>query len=330
MPVLANSADPPGAIMNWHGSKWRLVRRIVEHFPPASSYDCFVDLFGGSAAVTVSIPQRTRLVKVYNDVDSELVNFFRVLRDPAKAKELIRRLRLTPHSREEFCSAIRCQPKDEIERAWRLFVLMTQAVSGASYHRATPGNFGYSRTTPEAEELAGKVDRLWDWVERLRAVTIEHLDYRDAIRRYDGPRTLFYADPPYLTRYSNTSAYAHEMTTVEEHKEMVDALKGCAGLVVISGYPNKHYEGWLERDGWRRIDFRLRLLASGTGSIGDQKEAQKPEIVESIWLSPRVVAERARAGIQAKLFEETSDTGEIAVDVDGGEYVPEDAFPEDL
>jgi len=107
---------PTRPVLRYHGGKWRLASWIISHFPPHRVY---VEPFGGAASVLLRKPRS--YAEVYNDMDGEIVNVFRVLRDPARARELERVLRLTPFAREEFeLSYIR--DEDPIEQARRTIV----------------------------------------------------------------------------------------------------------------------------------------------------------------------------------------------------------------
>lgn len=83
--------------ISWFGGKYYLAHKIIKLFPPHSIY---VEPFGGAAHVLFA--KEPSPVEVYNDIDSGLVNFFRVLRDPKSFGELALLCSLTPYSREEY------------------------------------------------------------------------------------------------------------------------------------------------------------------------------------------------------------------------------------
>ena len=98
-------------VLNYHGSKYSLAPWILRHLPPHRVY---VEPFGGGASVLLR--KRRSYAEVYNDLDGEIVNFFRVLRDPALRADLINACRLTPYARDEFDQAY--EPTDDsLERA---------------------------------------------------------------------------------------------------------------------------------------------------------------------------------------------------------------------
>ncbi|HFC10149.1 MAG TPA: DNA adenine methylase, partial [Chloroflexi bacterium] len=85
---------PPAPILRYHGAKWKIAPWIIQHFPPHTTY---VEVFGGSAGVLLRKPPAP--IEVYNDLDGEVVNFFRVLRE--RPEELARAVEFTPYARAE-------------------------------------------------------------------------------------------------------------------------------------------------------------------------------------------------------------------------------------
>jgi len=273
------------APIGWYGGKGRLAERIIKLMP---RHRIYVEVFGGAASVLFA--KRPSPVEVYNDVYSEVVNFFRVLRDPEKFEKFFRMAIMTPNSREEFetCrDTLECG--SDVERAWKFFVVGRQSFSGGLT------TWGFSVRSMSrwmgaacARWLAG-LERLPEIHARLMRVQIEHNDFRRIIPTYDTPETLFYCDPPYIpdTRKS-PDAYEHEMTA-KDHRDLVDLLLRIEGMAILSGYRHPIYKP-LEEAGWRRLDRRTSCHAAGrtrnSGLQGEGAATAKVERVESVWLSP--------------------------------------------
>jgi len=180
-------------------------------------------------------------VETYNDIDSEVVNFFRVLREQKEA--LIESIGLTPFSREEFELAI-AQPKQDtsdLERARRFFVRARQVRSGLA-QTASSGRWANCLLTSRAgmggavSRWLGSVEGLSEIVQRLLRVQIENAPAIDVIKRYDSEETLFYCDPPYPhSSRGDSKAYAFEMTDAQ-HRELAHVLRNVKGKVALSGY----------------------------------------------------------------------------------------------
>lgn len=236
----------------WYGGKFNHLDWLLPLLPQAHHY---CEPFSGSAAVLLN--RAPCPVETYNDIDGEVVNFFRVLRD--QDAELQRAIALTPFSREEFHEAITTDSRSgsDLERARRFYVLARQTRTGLA-QTATLGRWANCKDTSRAgmsgvvSRWLGGVEGLPDLASRLLRVQIENRPALDIIRLYDSAGTLFYCDPPYLhdTR-GDKSAYGTEMKD-DEHIELSVALNRCCGKVAISGYRNDLMDRLYK--GWRRFD----------------------------------------------------------------------------
>ncbi len=247
---------PTRPVLRWHGGKWKLAPWIIAQFPPHRIY---VEPFGGAASILLRKPRAYG--EIYNDLDGDAVNLFRVLRSD-RAGELIKALRLTPFARGEFELSYE-ETDDPVERARRL-VVRSQMGFGSDGHNIEirtgfRANSNRSSTTP-AQDWVNYPEALALIVRRLAGVVIECRPAADVMRQHDGLDTLHYVDPPYLpaTRSQKSRrgkvryhAYAHEMTDAD-HEELLDTLKGLRGAVVLSGYPSAMYDDALA--GWARLE----------------------------------------------------------------------------
>lgn len=233
----------------WYGGKFSHLEWLLPLLPVAEH---FCEPFGGSAAVLVN--RDPAPVETYNDLDGEVVNFFRVLRE--NPNDLIRAIGLTPFSREEFEFAIDHQEDtnlSNLERA-RLFFIRARQVRTGLAQKASSGRWANCKLTSRAgmsgavSRWLGSVDGLPEIAERLVRVQIENAPAVEVIERYDSPNTLFYCDPPYThDSRGDINAYKYEMDS-EAHQELAGSLKSSKGMVAISGYEsplmNELYKGW--------------------------------------------------------------------------------------
>jgi len=197
--------------------------------------------------------------EVYNDLDGDVVNLFRVVRD--RGDELRAALELTPFAREEFANA--GEHVDEpIERARRLvarsFMGFGSAAATMQWDRVGKPGTGFrnnshrSGTTP-AHDWSNYPFCLPATIQRLQGVVIENRDALDLLSQMDGPETIFYADPPYLPETRDKgSDYRHEMDQ-EGHIGLAAALRAVQGKVIVSGYASDLYERLYA--GWSRMEF---------------------------------------------------------------------------
>jgi DNA adenine methylase len=232
----------------WYGGKFNHLNWLLPLLPDTTHY---CEPFGGSASVLLN--RKPSPVETYNDIDGELVNFFRVLRD--SQEELIRAIGLTPFSREELRIAAEesVDNLSELERARRFFVRARQVRTGLA-QTASVGRWAHCKLTSRAgmagavSRWLGSVEGLSEIVQRLLRVQIENSPAIEVIQRYDSEETLFYCDPPYPhASRGDANAYRYEMTD-DEHRQLAEVLRNVKGRVALSGYHcdllDKLYEDW--------------------------------------------------------------------------------------
>jgi DNA adenine methylase len=240
----------------WYGGKYSHLEWLLPQLPEAHHY---CEPFGGSAAVLLN--RTPAAVETYNDLDGEVVNFFRVLRD--KKELLIEGIGLTPFSREEFCIA--CErpkkPISNLERARRFFVRARQVRTGLA-QTASLGRWANCKNTSRSgmsgvvSRWLGSVDQLPEIAERLLRVQIENRPALEIIELYDSKETFFYCDPPYPHESrGDDKAYGFEMSDAE-HVAFADGLRRIAGRAAVSGYRCPLYDRLFVK--WRRIDAPVK------------------------------------------------------------------------
>ncbi|CPW83077.1 DNA adenine methylase [Mycobacteroides abscessus] len=252
-------AKPP---MAYYGAKTSLAPRIVSLFGDHKRY---VEPFAGSLAVLLAKPPARH--EVVNDLDYNLMTFWKVLRD--SPEELARVCMLTPHSRMERNIAKHI-PSDstDLERARLVWSALVQGRTG------TLANTGWrhARSSVDGRMLRSYVQRIETVAERVRDVSLECRPAVEVIEKYGSDEnTLLYCDPPYLgsTRRHN---YKVEMTSDAQHRELGEVLSGCRATVVLSGYHSPLYDE-LYGD-WFRVELPSR---TSQGSL------QRVERTEVLW-----------------------------------------------
>jgi len=209
----------------WPGGKTRHITQILPQFPDHRRY---VEPFGGSAALLLNKPPS--YVEVFNDLDDDIVHFFRTVRE--QREELQQWLRQVPYSeslhaewQEDYFSGRRAD--NDVERAGRWFYLRCTTYGGSAGRRA-----GFKRPGKrnEARSFRGNVTNLTAIVERFQEVALANEDYRQILDRYDHEETLFYIDPPYL----NAGHRYYPAADGFDQAEFVDALRGREGYWIVS------------------------------------------------------------------------------------------------
>ncbi len=305
---------PPQAVhgrlrspISWFGGKGILARRIVPHFP---AHHCYVEPFCGGASCLFAKPPSP--VEVINDLDGDIVNFFRVLRDPIKFEQLHQLASLTPYSREEFARykgdwrRMWQDCSDGVDRAYRWYVVARMSFAG-EFGRSWGRSICTSRLgmANAVAQWLSIIDMLPAVAERIRTVQIEHGDWLEVVKSYDTPNTLFYVDPPFVRSTRRTGKYQHEMDDAA-HRQLVEVLLTIRGNAVLSGYRNTLYRP-LEEAGWECVELptvcyavgRTRLTGlQGAGSL--TKPGTRQLRTETLWISPAMcAATSARAGVSS-------------------------------
>lgn len=249
----------------WYGGKFSHLDWLLPLLPPCHHY---CEPFAGSAAVMLN--REPAPVETYNDLDGEVVNFFRVLR--CEKDRLVEAIGLTPFSREEFALACEVDPELEpLERARRFYVRARQVRTGLA-QTASLGRWANCKQTSRAgmsgviSRWLGAVEALPEIADRLLRVQIENRPALDIIQLYDSPNTLFYCDPPYLheTR-GDAKAYGYEMTDAE-HTALANRLNAVKGMVAISNYPCDLMDRLYPSPKWHKVIGPDRTIHSTKGT----------------------------------------------------------------
>lgn len=251
---MAERLQPP---MVYYGGKQRSAAAIAGLLPEHTHY---VEPFAGSLAVLLA-KQPTRLETV-NDLDGDLMCFWRVLRD--RPEELARACALTPHARAERDLARQLgDDLDDLERARRVWVCLTQGRTGTLRNTGWRFDSSDAASISMPGRLSGYVARMDVVAARLAAVSLECRPATEVIATYGGKRnTLLYVDPPYVAGVRQRN-YRHEMQGDDQHRELAEALHGCAATVVVSGYASALYDEDLFAD-WYRHEVPAATSQGGT------------------------------------------------------------------
>lgn len=263
--------------INWYGGKYYIADKIINLFP---IHKIYCEVFGGAAHILFK--KNISEIEIYNDINSDLVRFFKVIRDKEKAEQLHIKLDLSPYSREEFydCNKTFKTEDDEIEKVRKWYVALMQSFSGkfdSWCHTKSVSRRGMAM--PVSRYLGNIENNLPTAVERLKSVQIENLDFRKIIDKYDSEDTLFYLDPPYIkdTRTAK-NVYEFEMLN-KDHEELVNKLINIKGRVILSGYEHEIYNKLIQ-NGWIKI-----FLGKFNKSCMKAEDGKKKKGNEFVWIN---------------------------------------------
>ena len=249
----------------WYGGKFSHLDWLLPLLPESHHY---CEPFAGSAAVLLN--RKPSPVETYNDVDGEVSHFFKILRD--KSDELIRRIALTPFSREEYYTAIYDNDENisDVERARRFYIRARQTRTGLA-QTASLGRWANCKDSSRSgmsgvvSRWLGGIDALDEIAQRLIRVQIENRPAIDVIQLYDGTNTFFYCDPPYYheTR-GDSKAYGFEMDE-NQHREFAKIANQCSAKIAVSGYDHPLMKELFPDSKWKKTVGNEKTIHSTKG-----------------------------------------------------------------
>ena len=173
------------------------------------------------------VSDRNYYREVINDLNSHVINFFKVLRDDGQ--ELCRRLDLSLYSQESHKQAKELESGSEIERAEKFFINISQSFGGSLGHGWGTGVYGANHSVT----YMNQVKNLITYIERMKFVYISREDALKVIKRFDSPQTFFYCDPP----YPDTDQGHYNGYSIDNFMELVEVLQNIKGSFLLSCYP---------------------------------------------------------------------------------------------
>jgi DNA adenine methylase len=269
--MIATNA-PTRPVCRYHGGKFRIRESILEHFP---KHKVYVEPFGGAGSILMA--KSPSNVEVYNDTEGNIVNLFRILRDPEQSRRLQENLELTPFSLTEFmdCQYSIDKSDDPVENARRYLTVSLQCIGNKHRNERTgwrTATINYNGSP--AVSFNNYPSQLPVFCARLKEVIIDSRPALEIFDIYDAPcGVLFYVDPPYMLgtrQLGYRKVYENEMSD-DDHAQLLAKLKTLKGMVLLSGYRSELYD--LELRDWKRVDIAARAQTNAPRT-------------ECLWISP--------------------------------------------
>lgn len=251
--------------IRFHGGKSDLAKHLRDLFP--GMYTRYGEPYCGGCSVLFS-GDGDFVSEFVNDIDGDLINFWKVLKNEQLFKKFELDCQLTPFSESIFhhCKHILdVGTTDLVQRAWAFYMVNRQSRQGLMKDYATPTSRLRKGMNENVSAYLSSVDGLIDFHQRLRRVEIHHKNAIDFILYLDAPDTFFYIDPPYVdsTRKS-ISNYKYEMS-VKQHHELLQVLSVMQGSFMLSGYNSPLYERYKKLNGWNENTFKVNCPSGGGG-----------------------------------------------------------------
>jgi DNA adenine methylase len=260
---MANKLTPFG----YFGGKYFMTDKIIPLFPKHKTY---VEVFGGSGVILIN--KKPSNIEVYNDIDGELYNFFKVIADEKLFKKFQEKISLLPYSRQCYYEyrTMDISKLNITERAVRFWYLIKS--TRHSTYEYTGWKFSVEANMPKRIK---NIDKLSLIHSRLSNVYIDNLNFRKLIKNWDRPDTFFYLDPPYVASSRKSGGYMFEMAD-EDHNDLIDILLNIKGKWLLSGYDNEIYND-------RLSDFYRQDFNCFANSLRYRNKDNCPARTETVW-----------------------------------------------
>jgi len=246
-------------LIRYAGGDTFLLPYLAKMIPP---HTCYVEVFGGGAPLLLNKPPSK--VEIYNDIDGDLVNLFRVVKE--RLDDFLKELEWVLVSRDTYYEyqykLAKGIEKDPVRRAAMYFYVLRLSFGGKF-----SSGFAPSAKKNHAKDFFRAIEKLRDIHMRLRNVVIERLDFREVIRRYDSKTTFFYCDPPHL--YTSTEAekgkhYYQTSFTEKDYMDLLKALENIEGKFLLKQSVEIPWlREWAERNRFSVVQLKLKKSVRG-------------------------------------------------------------------
>lgn len=266
------------SVITYYGGKSELAKDIAPYVP--AGIKRYVEPFFGSGGLFFYRETRWAPIEIINDLNGDVVNFFKVLRD--KPKKLIDLLQMTPHARQEQREAagVMAKSKNDVTRALYFFIRINQSFNGVR---------GWSIPVDKnrSREWSNKCNPniLYKAAARLKLASIENNPALKVMKMYDRADTFFYLDPPYLSvndPEGKRTGYRGFDMVEEDHEKFIEQCLKMKSQIIISGYDHIHYDR-LTAAGWHKVKILTDVNATNHKNV-----KIKTARVEILWISPNI------------------------------------------
>lgn len=212
--------------------------------------------------------------EVINDVDDDIVNFYRVLQ--TNFDELYNMVHSTLHSRSTHQAARYVLKKEtenlketytyflgdsstispDVQRAWAFWTQTNMSYSSKMF-----GGFAYDRSddAKTTRAILNKRDLFKQhYKDRLNRVCIECNDAIKVLQSRDCSHAFHYCDPPYF----NSDCGHYGGYTEEDFGQLLETLTGLKGKFLLSSYPSGILDEYVKAAGWKQKDFVKSVAVS--------------------------------------------------------------------
>lgn len=245
--------------IKYFGAKNTMFNKILEHFPESNTYNTYIEPFGGSYSLGLSLTELPP-IEIYNDLEKNVYSLYKVLSTGDLFKEFKEKCDLVLYSediRKEYKEKLKSEELSIIDRAFYFFYVNRTSHNGVG---------GFSKNTyvrrnmsKSISDFLSAVDRLPEIHDRLSRVIVTNTDGIELIKKYNQENVFLYCDPPYEQSTRTSTRYNVDMDR-EGHLEFLDAVINSKSKILISGYDCELYDTLVE-NGFEKIQFEVKTIS---------------------------------------------------------------------
>nr|UVY03171.1 MAG: D12 class N6 adenine-specific DNA methyltransferase [Bacteriophage sp.] len=260
------------APIKYFGGKGQMFNKIIEHFPDSSTYDTYIEPFGGSFSIGLKKPNETP-IEIYNDLEKNVYSLYKVLSD----KELFEQFKIKcdlsyyiADLRNEYRDKLKSDDLFLLDRAFYFFYVNRTShngIGGLSVNTVVRRNMCKS-----VSDMLSCIDRLPELHQRLSKCIFLNQDGINLIEKYNKENVFIYSDPPYEWSTRTSVRYKVDMDR-EGHLKFIDACLNSKAKILISGYDCEIYDALTDAN-FTKIKFEVNTIG------GNMKPKTK---VETLW-----------------------------------------------
>ena len=253
-----------------------MIRHILPLIPKHSGY---IEPFCGGAAVFFA--KQLAKNNILNDINGDVVNFYKVLKDPSLREEFLTKVESTLYSKEQYVEAKTAlfvdKTKDKIIRAWALFTIVHQSFNRTLFPHST-----WSRNVRVGKNNAYKwhkkcvLIKSQEIIDKLHGVQIDSREALNVISlAKNEPDTFVYIDPPYVgADQGHYSGY-----TEEDFERLLQCLEELQGQWMLSSFPSERLQTYTDKNGWYTEKVIVHRGINIRSTYETKKDIEKTEVL---------------------------------------------------
>ena len=204
------------------GGKFYGFKKLEKYFQV--EFDEYREPFLGGGSVFLSLDNETKTNWI-NDIDTELVNFYKIIIDDRKKNELYKLLKNETVNKIKYKKVLNLSPKNKIEEAYKYFYINRTSFSGIM----NKPRWGYK--IGSSVEPSGWIDRIEPVSIKMKNTQLTSLDFKKVISKKSKNKVLIYCDPPYYK--VSKGIYKNEFSK-KDHEELCKLLKNTKFKFILS------------------------------------------------------------------------------------------------